>query len=292
MAVLYVPHFIQFLDDDGNPLSGGKLYTYEAGTTTPKATYTDAGGGTSNSNPVILDSAGRATVFLSGSYKFSLYDSSDVLVEETDNVVSFATASSGVDTITTSFTEDVVAAGDSFIFSDASDSDSTKRDTIQGILDLVPAASTPEIFHAQHTTTGTTAAGTATSGSWIKRTLNTEKVNEVSGATLTSSVISLPAGTYEAHISSDFYSGVQAFASRLRDTTNSATLVNGMRGYNNASASGFSSVGYGKFTLSGTTNIELQYRVQTTAALGLGDTNAQDFSETNIWADVYIRKVV
>ena len=40
MAVLAVPPFLQFLDSDGNPLAGGKVYTYAAGTTTPKATST------------------------------------------------------------------------------------------------------------------------------------------------------------------------------------------------------------------------------------------------------------
>ena len=48
----------QFLMADGTPLVGGKVYTYAAGTTTPQATYTDAGGGTPNENPVVLDSRG------------------------------------------------------------------------------------------------------------------------------------------------------------------------------------------------------------------------------------------
>jgi hypothetical protein len=91
MAVLYCPHFVQFLDDAGNPLSGGKLYTYAAGTTTPKATYTTAAGDISHQNPVELDSAGRATIFLSGAYKFALRTSADVPVRETDNVTAFQT---------------------------------------------------------------------------------------------------------------------------------------------------------------------------------------------------------
>lgn len=139
MATLYTPHFIQFFDDDGEPLAGGKLYTYAAGTSTPKDTYTDAGGGTANANPVVLDASGRATVFLSGSYKFKLTDADDVEIETTDNVSAFATSiSGGVSDITSDYTDTAVAVGDSFIFADVSDSDNTKRDTIQGILDLVP----------------------------------------------------------------------------------------------------------------------------------------------------------
>ena len=139
MAVIYTPHFIQFNDDDGNPLSGGKLYTYAAGTTTPQATYTDAGGLTQNANPVVLDSSGRATVFLSGSYKFRLEDSLGNLIEETDNITAFATGESGVDDIVANFTEDAIAATDSIIFADASDGNTTKRDTVQGIIDLIPS---------------------------------------------------------------------------------------------------------------------------------------------------------
>ena len=49
----------QFFDNNGNPLSGGKLYTYAAGTTTPKTTYTSITGLTAHTNPIVLDSAGR-----------------------------------------------------------------------------------------------------------------------------------------------------------------------------------------------------------------------------------------
>lgn len=93
MAVIYTPHFVQFFDDNGDPLSGGKLYTYAAGTTTPKATYTTQAASVENSNPVILDSEGRAIIFIEGSYKFKLTDSSDVPIGPnggiTDNITSF-----------------------------------------------------------------------------------------------------------------------------------------------------------------------------------------------------------
>lgn len=54
---------LQLFDDNGNPLSGGFVYTYEAGTTTPLATYADADQNAFNENPVELDAAGRATIF-------------------------------------------------------------------------------------------------------------------------------------------------------------------------------------------------------------------------------------
>lgn len=141
MAVLYTPHFVQFLDDDGEPLDSGKLYTYVAGSVdTPKATYTTAAGSTPLANPVVLDASGRAVIFLSGSYKFRLEDSAGNLIRETDNVTAFSIQSATVDDIITNFTEDTVVAGDSFIFSDLSDSNTTKRDTVQGLIDLTNAA--------------------------------------------------------------------------------------------------------------------------------------------------------
>jgi hypothetical protein len=51
----------QWFDSAGDPLAGGCLFTYSAGTLTPLATYTDSTGLVTNTNPVILDAAGRGT---------------------------------------------------------------------------------------------------------------------------------------------------------------------------------------------------------------------------------------
>lgn len=79
-----------FLDNSGNPLSAGKVYTYLAGTTTPATTYSDSGLTTPNANPIILSSAGRATIYLSQSvnYKFVVKTSADATVYTQDNVAS------------------------------------------------------------------------------------------------------------------------------------------------------------------------------------------------------------
>lgn len=93
MAVLYTQHFAQFFDDDGNPLALGKLYTYEADSTTPKATYTDQSAGTQNANPIILDAAGRASIWIDGAYKFVLKDSNDVTIKEANDITAFSVGS-------------------------------------------------------------------------------------------------------------------------------------------------------------------------------------------------------
>jgi len=82
----------QFFDSNGIPLAGGKLYTYEAGTTTLAETYTTSAGtpGTENANPIILDSAGRpvAQIWLPNAetYKFVLTNSVDVPIWTKDNI--------------------------------------------------------------------------------------------------------------------------------------------------------------------------------------------------------------
>ena len=80
----------QFFDNNGNPLTGGKLYTYAAGTTTPAATYTSSSGVTANANPIILNSAGRPSsqIWLTSNaaYKFVLADANDVVLWTMDNI--------------------------------------------------------------------------------------------------------------------------------------------------------------------------------------------------------------
>ena len=80
----------QFFDSNGTPLSGGKLYTYEAGTTTPLAAYTSNSGATPHTNPIILDSAGRVSseIWLNSAYdyKFILATSTDITVWTKDNI--------------------------------------------------------------------------------------------------------------------------------------------------------------------------------------------------------------
>lgn len=87
----------QFFDDNGDPLSGGKLYSYIAGTTTPLATYSDADGTTPNTNPVVLDGAGRATIYLgNATYKFRLDNAADATLYTIDEVA--AVGASGSET--------------------------------------------------------------------------------------------------------------------------------------------------------------------------------------------------
>jgi hypothetical protein len=97
----------RYFDSNGNPLAGGKLHTYQAGTTTPQATYTDQGGGTESANPIVLDASGEASMWLDPelSYKFVLTDSYDVTQWTVDNVVGLLSTGS---VITASIADDAV----------------------------------------------------------------------------------------------------------------------------------------------------------------------------------------
>ena len=81
----------QFFTNTGAVLTGGKLYTYAAGTTTPLSSYTTSAGNVARTNPVVLDAAGRVPSsgeiwILPVSYKFVLTDSNDVLIATYDNI--------------------------------------------------------------------------------------------------------------------------------------------------------------------------------------------------------------
>lgn len=89
MAILSPSPKLQFFDANGNPLVGGKLYSYTAGTTSPLATYADSTNTSANTNPIILDARGEASVWLGADayYKLALYSATDVLIWSVDNII-------------------------------------------------------------------------------------------------------------------------------------------------------------------------------------------------------------
>jgi hypothetical protein len=80
----------QFFDNNGQPLNGGLIYTYQAGSTTPLASYTTINGTIANTNPIVLDSSGRppTDVWLTYGYfyKFVVKTSAAVTIGTYDNI--------------------------------------------------------------------------------------------------------------------------------------------------------------------------------------------------------------
>lgn len=120
----------QFFDGNGDPLAGGTLEFYEAGTVNPRDTFSDVGLTTPNSNPVVLDAAGRpasgAIYFSPGvSYKCICKNSAGAIQWSQDNVGAVPPATVDLD-VTGTAGEDI-AAGDVVYLSDGGGSRTTGR---------------------------------------------------------------------------------------------------------------------------------------------------------------------
>jgi microcystin-dependent protein len=80
----------QFFTTTGLPLAGGLIYTYQAGSSTPLATYTDNTATVANANPIVLGSDGRPSdeIWLTYgyNYKFILKDAGGNTIQSYDNL--------------------------------------------------------------------------------------------------------------------------------------------------------------------------------------------------------------
>ena len=120
MASLFTDGKFQAFDADGNPLASGKLYSYAAGTLTPLATYTTQAGNVANANPVILDSAGRASVWRgAGSYRMILKSAADVTVWDVDNITDAAADASALVVADLAATDDAATGAGMVGYSDS-----------------------------------------------------------------------------------------------------------------------------------------------------------------------------
>ena len=89
MSASLIPNIrFRWFDANGNPLSGGLVYSYISGTSTPANTYSDEPGTIPNTNPVVLDSAGYAAIYLddSISYRIVVKSSAGVTIQDVSNV--------------------------------------------------------------------------------------------------------------------------------------------------------------------------------------------------------------
>ena len=121
-----------------------------------------------------------------------------------------------------------------------------------------------------------TNGGTATSGSYVKRTLNTTVQNGITGCSIASSVITLPAGTYRLTAQAPVFN-VSTNSSRLRNTTDATTTQQGCSNFSSNNNYGYSTV-EAYFTIAASKNFELQTQVGSTvatngygASAGMGD---------------------
>lgn len=71
-----------FFDKDGKPLIGGKVYTFKVGTDEFKPTYRNSEFTAANQNPILLDQAGSALIYVRGSNQLKIYDRNDNFIEQ------------------------------------------------------------------------------------------------------------------------------------------------------------------------------------------------------------------
>jgi len=158
-----------------------------------------------------------------------------------------------------------------------------------GTIDGITALSLDDcLYHIREEQAAGTDGGTFTSGAWQTRVLNTEKTTNISGASLSSNQVTLPAGTYYVEANAPAR-GVSEHILKLRDTTNTTDLIIG--GVMTAvSGSSSSSMLSGVITLGGTVVLELQHRSTATQATdGFG--KAANVAVVEVYSEIKIWKV-
>ncbi len=152
----------------------------------------------------------------------------------------------------------------------------------------VSAAPTQAVFREEQA--AGTYGGSSTSGSYQKRVLNTTVVNNITGCSIASSVITLPAGSYYVTAVAPVYGGNGAFRCRLQNTTDATTIGNGTNQVNGGVTDAEQGLIEYYFTLAATKNIELQTRVTSSVATdGLG--GRCNFGDTEVYSSISITKV-
>ena len=135
-----------------------------------------------------------------------------------------------------------------------------------------------------------TNGGTFTSGSWVKRVLNTTVINNITGCSIASSVITLPAGTYRVLAKAPCHR-VSENKTRIQNTTAGTTIILGTSELTaNTDNIVVSSMCIGTFTLSVSSTIEFQHRAgvtQATSGLGVGTA----FGDAEVFAVIQIERI-
>lgn len=156
---------------------------------------------------------------------------------------------------------------------------------------MAPTVVALGLLHVRDEKAADTDGGTATVGAFDKRDLNTVVTNTITGASLASDQITLPAGTYDIVASTPAFDVAQ-HKCKLRNTTDSTDELIGTSEFaRNANAGDVTrSFIYGRFTIAATKVFEIQHRVSATqAANGLGPKS--NYGVIEIYTDVRITKV-
>jgi len=146
----------------------------------------------------------------------------------------------------------------------------------------------PDILHVRQEETSGTNAATGSAATWNVRVLNTVKTNLITGASLATNQITLPAGTYRIRASAGAVD-IDRHQLRFRNVTDGTTAVNGTSELSNdGDYSMTNSLLYGRFTIAAEKDFELQHYTELTSSASLG--NATSSGQVEVYAEVYIEQ--
>lgn len=158
----------------------------------------------------------------------------------------------------------------------------------------VPPVVTPAfesaLLHVRDEKAANTNGGDFTSGAWRTRVLNTVKTNQITGASLASNQITLPAGTYDIYAEAPALK-VNAHKAKLVNVTDTADVIIGSNGNGHSGAeNGNPSIVSGRFTIASQKVFEIQHQCTTTAnSVGFGQLT--NFAVVEVYTEVKIWKV-
>jgi hypothetical protein len=264
----------QFFDNNGNVLSGGKIYTYYAGTTTPLATYTTNSGSVFHTNPIVLNAAGRVPsggeiwLDLGIGYKFVLETSTNVLIATYDNIPSSAQPPAANDADSIMYEQGRIVTAGNFVIG------STYRIASVGTTNftLIGAVSNTSGVHFTATGVGS-GTGTAEFSQTVEAKLQQFLTPQDFGTTVDTSSIAI--GFESAQLSTGIGNTSYGYRSLKANTTGQFSTAVGSNNQTAANGLGFNtSVGYGTMfnTTVGTSNVALGFEALHDNQAGSGNT--------------------
>ena len=223
---------------------------------------------------VVMNSASATTITVNT----SLFSAGDTLILQNINT-GVCTVTAGTATVSTAGSLAIPQNGSGVLYF-----------TSAGVSIFYPSAGvTNQVAIFNETQASGTNGGTATSGSFVKRTLNTTIVNEITGCSIASSVITLPAGTYVVQgFGTAFGSGLGVMKTRLRNTTDATTTQQGTNAFTTADVMIVSEFN-ARFVITASKNFEVQTQVGATVATN-GYGPAVAFGD-EVYSQIIITKV-
>jgi hypothetical protein len=196
-------------------------------------------------------------------YSWTTPDDTDLVK---DGAAAIRTLGSAIDTSFAADQGDLLLGGTSDIFEPLAIGAAATVLTSDGTTAswAAPASATLSVATFVDEKSSGTAGGTFTSGAWRTRDLQTTKGNTISGCSLSSNQIVLPAGTYNVQASACVMGTVNSHQLKIYNITDSADILLGLNNYYPPDDVGQTAHLRGSFTLAAQKTIELQHKAQTT----------------------------